>query len=50
MFVFFNLKRFVVFICINVLPSDTYGGQKRALDPGELELRTVVSHHVDVGN
>lgn len=28
----------------------TQGGQKRAPDPLEWELQTVVSHHVDSGN
>ena len=48
-----------LFICISVLfacnmdiicVSGTRGGQKRVSDLLELELRMVVSHHVDAGN
>lgn len=30
--------------------SGAYSGQKRVLDPLELELQMDVSHHMDVGN
>lgn len=29
--------------------TDTHGGQKRALDPLDLEFKMVVSHLVDTG-
>jgi hypothetical protein len=41
------------FICLHVCAAcvcSTYRGQKRALDPLELELQMVVSHHVCAGN
>lgn len=32
------------------LCAGAQGGQKRALDPLELELQTVVSHHAEAGS
>ena len=37
-----------VCLCTTYMPG-AYGVQKRVLDPLELELQTVVSHHVDAG-
>jgi hypothetical protein len=36
-------------VCVPHVCPVSRGGQKRALDPQELELQMVVSHHVGVG-
>ena len=36
---------YMLCLCI-ICVANAYGGQKRALDPLELELQTVVGHHV----
>lgn len=36
--------------CLHVCVSDAHGCQKRGSDPLGLELKMVVSCHVDVGN
>lgn len=55
----YYLKQFFkfIFICMDVLPMytsiycvpGTCGGQKRALDPQELELEMVVCSHMGAG-
>ena len=39
----------VLLECMCVHVPDLRGGQKRTFDPLELELQTVVSHHVGAG-
>jgi hypothetical protein len=44
---------FGVCVCLSVCAAyvySTHGGQKRASDPLELELQTIVNHTVDAGN
>lgn len=41
------------FSCMYVCAAhvgNAYGGQKRAMDPRELELQTVINYHVGAGN
>lgn len=40
---------FCLHICL-CNKSGAHGNQKRALDPLELKLLTIVSHHVGIGN
>ena len=49
--IYFTVYGYFAFMCVHVLcECGTSGGQKRALDPLELELQMVVSHHVAAGN
>jgi hypothetical protein len=38
-----------VYLCTACIPDD-WGGQKRALDPQELELQTAMNCHLGAGN
>jgi hypothetical protein len=38
-----------MFLCMCVSAPDSHRGSKRASDPLELELQTVVSHRADAG-
>jgi hypothetical protein len=47
---FYVIKCFTYMLHGSTCVPDALGGQKRASNPLELELRMAVSHHVGAGN
>lgn len=49
--IFTFLLFFIIFMCVSILPAcSAYEGEKRVLDPVELELWTTLSQCVGAGN